>query len=186
MANEKKKAEEANNSGTGPGVNAIGQAPPAQQVELISLPRTEWERAMEVINQIGPMKEEMEILRSAADRGRVQDIQEKLKKPGNSIVKIRTIRHGEQGERKLVVAWHMTKNDVYIDPANRRETVNQVIELLLQDNSRIEIPYNDLGRFTEDKVLAEVVGMNKDKDVYTVKLLDGSPNPFEIATKYLN
>lgn len=162
------------------------QAPVPAEVEpkgpeVVTIPRKEWEDAKAAIGKIGSMAETIEILTAAADKNRLAAIQDKLKTPGNSIVKIRTFRL--EGQQRLVLGWHMTANDSYIDPLTKREVANQKIQILLEGDKVAELAYNDFSRFTEEKVLAEVVSRSGDN--YTVRLLSDG-RELVIDVKFLN
>ncbi len=176
---EKAKAQDAGTVTPPVGATAT-QAP----VETVSIPRAEWEKVMGMMGKVNEMENTIMVLRGAADRHKVQLIEEKMKTPGNSIVKLRTFR--KDGEQKIVVGYTMGKNDVYQDPISKREVSNQTMIVVLDDNTSVELPYTDFTRFTEEKLLAEVVGKSEDKQTYRVKLLGSDKPEMSINAKYLN
>jgi len=66
-------------------------------------------------------------------------------------------------EGKLVLAWAMTKNDVYKDPITNAWRENQTIKLIFSDNKEKEIDYLSFVKFIT-KEEANVIARLKDTD----------------------
>jgi hypothetical protein len=99
----------------------------------------------------------------------MQEFQERQKAPGNKIVKLSTYL-GDDGKRKVIVAWRKLKDEVY-KGTNGNTVEDQAMEVLFDDDTKKELPLKTFYRDTADKIKAEVL---EDKgDSFKVRTPEG-------------
>lgn len=134
--------------------------------ETVEVPKSQLDQLM---TDVAKLKSDNEALTFAADRSRLQAFQERQKTPGNRVVKLLTFV-ADDGVRKVVLAWKKVKDDVF-KGANGAWVEDQVYEIVMEDDSKKEIPLLTFFRNTADKIKAEVI--EEKTDSFKVKTPEG-------------
>lgn len=129
----------------------IGVQPEAKP-EIVEVPKSQFDQLM---TDVAKLKSDNEALTFAADRSRLQAFQERQKTPGNRQVKLLTYL-GEDGARKVILAWKKVKDDVY-KAANGAWVEDQIMEVIFEDDTKLQLPLLSFFRNTADKLKAEVL-----------------------------
>lgn len=160
--------------------NASEQKPKDNKPEMVEVPKDQLEKLMSLIPAVEQLQKDNEALTFAADRARIQIFQERNQVPGNKTVKLLTYV-GEDRSRKVILAWSKLKDDVYKAP-NGAWVEDQIMELILEDDSKVQLPLKTFYRDTADKIKAEVI---EDKgDSMKVRTVEGKE--YLIGTMFVN
>ncbi len=113
----------------------------------------------EAMKMITDLQDQVKVLTEAADKGRIDHIQNKKKKKISPIVRVSFYND------KLVVAWRMALDEVYRDGEGVwHET--QIVEITLDDESKEKLSYIDFHRLLKKKD-AEIVERKAAEDPNT-------------------
>ncbi len=143
--------------------------------ESVTVPKKTLETILSKIDsqneKIESQDKQIQTLLKVADKNRLQKEEEKERGPIGKTVKISTYND------KVIVAWKMTKNDVYKDPKTMVWHEVQSIEFIFSDNTKEEFDYLNAIK-SVIKIKADVIQTLKDdktgKESLKVALPDGS------------
>jgi hypothetical protein len=144
----------------------------------ISVPLEQWTKILETIET---QKGQIATLYGAADRARLNAVEGKSAKPLERYVMLRT--YVVDGVKKVVAAWRMVKDEVF-KGANGAWVENQIVELIFEDDTRIQVSLVDFSRKTQEKLRARIVKRATDEDGReTLTLLgdDGKERVLDVA-----
>ena len=148
--------------------------------EMVQVPKEQFEKLMSLIPAVEQLQKDKDTLMAVADRAKLQEFQERQKAPGNKIVKLSTYL-GDDGKRKVIVAWKKLKDEVY-KGTNGNTVEDQAMEVLFDDDTKKELPLKTFYRDTADKTKAEVL---EDKgDSFKVRTPEG--NEYLIGKMFVN
>jgi hypothetical protein len=124
------------------------------QEEMVSVPKS----------QLAEILWKVERLESTADRSRLEQFDNANKKKELSRVRLNVYDDKEKGEQKVIMAWRMTIDEVMYD-SGRGYTEKQVIELTLEDGTKVSLNYRDfaIGKRRSQEV-AEILSRSKDEE----------------------
>lgn len=141
----------------------------SKEPEMVQVPKEQLEKLMNLVPAVERLTKDNEALMFAADRARLQAFNERGQTPGNRTVKLLTYV-GEDRVRKVILAWSKIKDDVYKAP-NGAWVEDQIMEVIFEDDTKIQLPLLSFYRNTADKIKAEVL---EDKgDSFKVKTVEG-------------
>ena len=141
----------------------------AKGPEMVSVPKDQLEKLMGLVPAVEKLTKDNEALMFAADRARMQAFNERQQAPGNRTVKLLTYVN-ENRVRKVILAWSKIKDDVYKAP-NGAWVEDQIMEVIFEDDTKIQLPLLSFYRNTADKIKAEVL---EDKgDSFKVRTVEG-------------
>lgn len=146
-------------------------------VETVTIPKDAWDK---VLADMAKLKENDELLREVADKGRLERI-EGLRKQGKLIKSVNI--SGMNG--KKILGWITLKNIVEFDFQGRL-IEDQTVKLFFQDKSEMEmrlVSFNRNKTFTKGEVIAESKDMDG-KVTYKVMFPDGET--LEISENFVN
>lgn len=130
-------------------------------------------------SRLDKLEADNQTLLAVADRGRLAAEQAKDGKPLAPTVKLSTFM-GEDGVRRVVAAWRMTKDEVYKGP-NGAWIEDQQVEIILEDDSKKTLILKDFYRLTAEKIRAEIKTRSADGQTLTVVTDDGKERVIGIA-----
>jgi hypothetical protein len=137
--------------------------------EMVQISKEELEKLKGLIPAVEQLQRDNQTLLAVADRAKLQEFQERQKAPGNKVVKLSTYM-GDDGKRKVIVAWKKLKDEVY-KGTNGNTVEDQSMEIAFDDNTTKELPLKTFYRDTADKIKAEVL---EDKgDAFKVRTPEG-------------
>lgn len=157
-----------------PGAQTAGGATPPKEekdtsTEMVQVPKDQLEKLMGLVPTVEKLSKDNDALMFAADRARLQAFQERGQTPGNRTVKLYTYMD-EQRNRKVILAWRKIKDEVYKAP-NGAWVEDQIIEVIFEDDTKMQLPLLAFYRNTADKIKAEIL---EDKgDSFKVKTVEG-------------
>lgn len=115
------------------------------------------------IEEYRELKQKLDTVYQATDRGRLASVEGRNPKKLPTVVKLSTLDAGN-GARKVVMAWRVVKDEVFKAP-NGAWVENQIVEVLFEDNSKLELPLIDFYRKTAiDRITARVVSRQRDEE----------------------
>lgn len=137
------------------------------------------------------LQQKVKDLEGAADLGRLSRIQQ-ARNQGKLVKSAKLSTYNNQ----IVLGWAKEKDDVYFDEAGRLHEDQQVVLYLddgkdekgVQQTKKTDpISFRAFARLTQQKIVGEVIGENKDKDgnlSFTLQLEDG--REFTVPIVFLN
>ena len=149
------------------------------QEEMVTLPKS----------QLTAILERLDRVESVSDRGRLEQFDNKNKAPELSRVRLNEYEDKESGARKVIMAWRMIIDEVAYE-SGRGYTEKQVIELTLEDDTKVSINYRDfaIGKRRSQEP-AEVLSRSKDEqhgtEVMKVRRISDEKE-FSVDSRFIN
>jgi hypothetical protein len=124
--------------------------------EMVSVPKA----------QLTDILAKLERLESVADVGRLESFDNAHKTKALNRVRLNVLEAPQGGEPKVIMAWKMTVDEVVYN--NGRYIDRQVIELTLEDDSKVQLDYREfaIGKKRSQQV-AELISRQKDEQMGT-------------------
>jgi hypothetical protein len=182
MANKNKEKEAKQPEGT------VGEAATkaegsegsqAANAEMVTVPRA----------QLTEILSKLERLESASDKGRLEAFDNANKPKELSRIRLNVYENPEDGSSKVIMAWRMVIDEVIYNQG-RGYVERQVIELTLEDGSKVQLEYRDftIGKRRKQQV-AEIISRQKDEtkgsELFKVRRVSDQKE-FEVDSRFIN
>lgn len=182
MANKNKQKEEKQQDGT---VGEMapkpisGDGPQVANSEMVAVPKA----------QLTEILSKLERLESAADKGRLESFDNANKPKELSRLRLNVYENPEDGSSKVIMAWKMVIDEVIYNQG-RGYLERQVIELTLEDGSKVQLEYRDftIGKRRKQEI-AEIMSRQKDEtngsEKFKVRRVSDKKE-FEVDSRFIN
>lgn len=173
MANEKEKSEKKNQ-----------EAAPQEETVVVSKVQL-----TEILKKVEALEASNARLSYAADRGRLDQFDNANKPKELTRVRLNVYENPDDQSSKVVMAWKMIMDEVVYDRV-RGYIEKQIIELTLEDDTKVQISYGDFGIGKRRKQeQSEIVSRKKDEKtghelLSLRRISDGKE--YEIDSRFIN
>lgn len=139
--------------------------------------------------QLTEILKKLEKLESVADKGRLELYDNQNKPKDLTRVRLNVYEDRVNGKTKVIMAWKMIIDEASYD-SYRGYFEKQVIELTLEDDSKIDLPYVDfsIGKKRKQEV-AEIVSRSKNEqtnsEIFEVRRLSDGKE-FKVDSRFIN
>lgn len=158
----------------------------ADQEETVSVPKSQ---LTEILKKVEALEESNKRLSYAADRGRLDQFDNANKPKELTRVRLNVYEDPQEGVPKVIMAWKMIMDEVVYDRV-RGYIEKQIIELTLEDDTKVQVNYGDfsIGKRRKQQP-AEIVSRKKDEksgnELLSLKRVSDGKE-YEIDTRFIN
>ena len=156
--------------------------PVAQTEEMVEVSKND---LAAFVKRLGELEASNKRLLEVADKGRMHQINEKERHNKKLLPTVKITRMGG-ATGKMVLAWHMTQNESYVD--GNRTVERQEIEVFFVDGTSEKMPLVNFYRQQNKDTIGTITKRSRDEDggaeMLTVELPEG--DVLDIELKFVN